>query len=126
MATTRTLDLHRPRGHARVMTTDTEYVVQLDVADFTIGELDIEANGPFVTVRGEQHDSDADRGVPFRLSEHLEERFRLPDDVALESVTASFQHGVLEVRATRSPLRNRYIPIVRRHGASIDPDATGV
>lgn len=126
MAARHAADMHQLPSHARVWTTSSEYVVELDVTGFTIGELTVEAVGPLVTVRGDHRDSDADRGIPFRIREHLDETFRLPDDVKLDSLSACCKHGMLELRAPREPLQRRSIPIARHHGALIHPDAVGV
>ena len=126
MAVMRAVGYHPLPAHARVRTTDAEYVVELDVGDFTIADLAVEALGPLVTVRGEQHETEADQGLPFRIRERLEETFRLPDDVDLDSLSAFYKHGVLELRVTRTPLHRRRIRIARRRGGLINADAVGV
>lgn len=126
MAAMRTVGFHQLPAHARVRTTDREYVVELDVADFGIDELVVDAAGPLVTVRAEQRETEADRGVPFRLREQLEEHFKLPEDAELESLSALYRGGVLEIRATRAPLRHRRVPIAHRRAGLLDPDAEAV
>jgi HSP20 family molecular chaperone IbpA len=126
VAVMRAVGYHPLPAHARVRTTDTEYVVELDVGDFTLVDLAVEALGPLVTVRGEQHETEADAGLPFRIRERLEETFRLPDDVSLDSLAAYFKHGVLELRVTRAPLQPRRIRIARRRSGLLNADAVGV
>lgn len=126
MAVMRAVGYHPLPAHARVRTTDTEYVVELDAGDFTIVDLAVEALGPLVTVRGEQHETEADEGLPFRIRERLEESFRLPDDVDLATLSAYFKHGVLELRVSRAPLQRRRIRIARRRSGLLNADAVGV
>jgi HSP20 family molecular chaperone IbpA len=122
----RAVGFHPLPAHARVRTTDTEYVIELDVADFTVTDLVVEALGPVVTIRAEQHETEADEGIPFRIRERLEETFRLPDDVELETVSALYKHGVLELRVGRLPLQRRRIRVARRRSELANADAVGV
>ena len=111
---------------ASVERSATEYVVHLAVPGFAQEELEVEVAGRFVTVRGDQTQTEIDDG-PFRLHERLEERFQLPADVATESVTATYRHGALELRALRTKsgfTAARKVPI--EHRFAINPDASGV
>lgn len=126
MAVMRAVGYHPLPPHARVRATETEYVVELDVADFTCAELTTEALGPVVTVTGEQIETDADSGQPFRIRERLEETFRLPDDVDLETLEALHKHGVLELHVKRTPLVPRALPIGGGRASLINPDAEAV
>lgn len=126
MAVMRAVGYHPLPPHARVRATDSEYIVELDVADFTVDELTIEALGPVVAVRGEQVETEADAGLPFRIQERLEESFRLPDDVALETLAATYHHGVLEIRVDHAPLVLREVAIEQRPGPLLNPDAAPV
>lgn len=101
---------HLP-AHANVHEHAHEYVVELDVADFTESELTVEAVGPRLTVRGDQSGTAQNTGEPFRLQERLEESFRLPDDADLEGVTVFYKHGTLEIHAPRRELDARLLPI---------------
>src|SRR5689334_3176618 len=109
----RAVGYHPLPPHARVRATETEYIVQLDVADFTHAELSVEATGPVIVVRGEQIETEADSGRPFRIRERLEEVFRLPDDANLATLEASDKHGVLQIRVSRAPLEPRRVSIAR-------------
>jgi len=111
--------------HAHVRETETEYVIELDVADFTDTELAVDAVGPVITVRGDQVE-DAGSDVPFRIHERLEERFRLPDDADAEGIAVEYRHGVLRFHVARTPLRTRRLPIRRPPAAGFHADAEAV
>ena len=103
-----------------------EYVVHLAVPGFAQEELEVEIAGRFVTVRGDQTQTSIDN-APFRLHERLEERFQLPPDVDADSITATYTHGALELRAPRingGLKKPRNVPITRRTG--VNPDASAV
>lgn len=112
--------------HAHVRELETEYVIELDVADFTEGELDVELIGPVVTVHGDQAETPADEGIAFRIHERLEESFRLPDDADLDDVHVTYSHGVLEFQVPRVPLTTRTLTIAKRRQGLLDPNAEGV
>ena len=126
MAVMRAVGYHPLPPHARVRETEEEYVIELDVADFTGAELTVEALGPVITVRGEQIETEADTGRPFRIRERLEETFRLPDDVDLSTLAALQKHGVLELRVMRTPLEPRIVPLGAGRTNAINPDAEAV
>lgn len=126
MAVMRAVGYHSLPPHARVRETEEEYVIELDVADFTGAELTVEALGPIVTVRGEQIETEADAGQPFRIRERLEETFRLPDDVELSTLEAFQKHGVLELHIKRTHLEPRLLPLGQRRTSVINPDAEAV
>jgi HSP20 family protein len=107
--------------------TETEYLVVLDVSDFTREELTVELDGDEVTVVGEQRVSAEDAEVPFRLHERLEESFRLPEDADSEWVAALYEHGMLELRAPKLGSRlsgRRAIEIKQKNHVLLDPEAT--
>jgi HSP20 family molecular chaperone IbpA len=113
---------HKLPAHANVREEIGEYVIELDVADFTEKELFVEALGPRLTVRGDQLETEEDDGKPFRLHERLEESFRLPDDADAGRVTVYYKHGTLEIHAPRTTLEPRRLPI-ERPVFVINPDA---
>jgi HSP20 family molecular chaperone IbpA len=118
---------HQLPPHAHVRETDEQYVIELDVSDFTRAELSVEALGPYITVRGDQLAVPGDEGKAFRIHERLEESFRLPDDADPDLVNVYFKHGVLEICVRRMHLEPRRLPIERRRsGLILDPDAGGV
>ena len=114
---------HRPPANAKVRANAREYVVELDVSDFLENELDVELVGTRITVRGYQSQDPGDDGVPFRLQERLEESFRLPDDVDTDRIKVWYGHGTLEIRAPRSRLEPRTVPIEHRSPHVGSPDA---
>jgi HSP20 family molecular chaperone IbpA len=109
-----------------VRETDRQYLIELDVADFTQAELSVEAFGPVLTVRGDQKENPGDEGKAFRIHERLEESFRLPDDADINSIHLFYKHGVLEIRVTRIQLVPHRLRIERRRSGVINPDAEGV
>jgi len=117
---------HRPAAHATVRADAHEYVVELDVSDFLESELDVELLGARVTVRGDQSQDPGEDGVPFRLQERLEESFRLPDDVDTGRIKVLYGHGTLEIRAPRSRLEPRTVPIEHRSPLVGSPDAVPI
>lgn len=114
---------HALPAHARVREEEGRYVVELDVSDFTDGELEVEAIGPIVTVHGEQIELDQDEGLAFHLRERFEESFRLPDDVDPDGLTAHYRHGLLEIHAPRRRLARREIRIEPGSSYAVNPDA---
>jgi HSP20 family molecular chaperone IbpA len=110
--------------HAHVRADGREYVVELDVSDFTDDELAIEVVGPHVTVRGDQLETPEDGERAFRLHERLEESFRLPDDAVAEDLAAFYEHGTLELHAPRRKFVPRVIAVERKPMGLIHPDAT--
>lgn len=109
-------------AHANVREERGEYVIELDVADFTEEELDVELVGRRLTLLGDQRETPEDRGEPFRLHERLEESFRLPDDADVDGITVSFEHGTVEIHAPRTQLVPRRLPL-GRPATLINPDA---
>jgi HSP20 family molecular chaperone IbpA len=107
-----------------VRTDAVEYVISLDVSDFTEEELTIELLGPHVTVRGDQRETAEDESRAFYLHERLEESFRLPDDAVPEQIKAFYEHGTLELHAPRRRLVPRAIAVERKPLGLINPDAT--
>ena len=113
---------HKLPAHANVREQPGEYVIELDVADFTERELSVEVFGPRLTVRGEQLETKEDEGHAFRLQERLEESFRLPDDADADQIKVFYVHGRLEIHAPRARLEPRQLPI--EHPAfRVNPDA---
>ena len=116
---------HQLPPHAHVHEEHGEYLIELDVSDFTESELAIEARGPQLTVRGDQLETTEDDGRAFRLHERLEESFRLPDDADADHVKVFYKHGTLEIHAPRTRLQPRPVPI-RHDTFLLNPDAEGV
>lgn len=104
-------DNHQLPAHACVREDGREYLIALDVSDFTENDLTIEICGSRLTVHGTQEPAPADEGMPFRLHERFEESFRLPDDADAAQVKVFFKHGTLEIHAPRTRLEPRRVPI---------------
>lgn len=117
---------HQFPAHAKVREDACEYLIQLDVSDFTESELSVEAFGPRLTVRGDQLEIAEDDGKAFRLHERLEESFRLPDDADADQIKVFYKHGTLEIHAPRTSLEPRRVPIERRSPYVGNPDAEAV
>jgi HSP20 family molecular chaperone IbpA len=114
---------HRMPAHATVRADAHRYVIELDVSDFLESELQVELLGARVSVRGDQLQDPGDDGIPFRLQERLEESFRLPDDVDTDQITVVLRHGTLEIRAPRSRLEPRTVPVEHESPYKGSPDA---
>lgn len=112
------------RPHATVHEEPAEYLIELDVSDFALDELLVEATGWRITVRGDQLETDEDDGKAFRLHERLEESFRLPDDADPDRIRAVYKHGTLEIHARRRKLTRRLVSIERDY--LVDPTPKGV
>jgi HSP20 family molecular chaperone IbpA len=114
---------HQLPAHAHVREEPREYVIELELSDFTESELTVEALGPRLTVRGDQVESVADDFAAFRLHEHLEESFRLPDDADADQIQVFYKHGTLEIHAPRTRLEPRRLPIEHTSPYRVNPDA---
>lgn len=113
---------HKLPPHARLQEDPDEYLVELDVSDFTESELTLTVLGRLVTVRGNQLETKEDEGLAFRLHERLEESFRVPDDAAIDRLAAFYQHGTLELHAPRRPLVPHTVAIEHKFSL-VNPDA---
>lgn len=123
MTTMRTVGNGHMPPHARVDRSESEYLIELDVSDFTGSELTVGTLGPVVTVLGDQLESEEDDGVPFRLHERLQESFRLPDDAVVDHAEAFYEHGTLELHVPRRALAPHGVRIERKPSL-VNPDAT--
>ena len=113
---------HQPPARAQVREEPREYVISLDVSNFTEQEIAVEVLAQRLTVRADQAGSAEDDDTPFRLHERLEESFRLPDDAEPEGIKVFYEHGTLEIHAPRKKLEPRRLPIEHR-SFLVDPDA---
>jgi HSP20 family molecular chaperone IbpA len=94
--------------HGKVTEAADEYIIELDVPEFTEDELDVCVDGDLVTVVADQELS---RGETLQLSEKIEESFRVPDDACIADMEAAFRDGTLEL----------HIP---RHRFAVNPEVT--
>ena len=113
---------HKLPLHAQVRDSAGEYLIELDLSDFTEGELSVEARGPVVTVRGDQLAAEEDEALAFRLHERLEESFRLPDDADADLIKVFYKHGMLAIHAPRTSLEPRELAI-EHLTFRVNPDA---
>ena len=109
--------------HARLDERDDEYVVELDVSDFTERELAVEVLGALVTVRGDQLETKGDDAPAFHLRERLEESFRLPADADTNGLSVFYKHGTLQIHVPRSRREPRLVPIEHAPWHLINADA---
>ena len=114
---------HRLPAHANVREDEGEYVIELDVSDFLERELAVDVVGPRVTVHGDQVEEQTDEAVAFRLRERLEESFRLPDDAEVDRIEVVYTPRALEIRAPRTRLAPRALPIRHRSPYLVRHDA---
>lgn len=95
--------------------TETEYIVALDVAGYTLEDLQVEIEDHEVTVLGAAWDR------------HLDESFRLPHDADVEWARAFYEPGLLELRVPRlgsCGTERRSVEIAVRRRVLQNPDAT--
>jgi HSP20 family protein len=91
-----------------VYETDEEIVVQMDIAGMSSDAFTVEFADGILTIAGER--SARHEGKPHYHSMEVqvgpfERRFRLPVTVHPESIRASYEHGFLQVRLTKVPVR---------------------
>jgi HSP20 family molecular chaperone IbpA len=92
--------------HPHIADCGKDWVIELDVADFTPSELRVEADHGMLTVVGHRP-----AVGPFELHEHLEEAMRLPPAVDTDRATARYRGGSLEIHIPKLNERHRVIPI---------------
>jgi HSP20 family molecular chaperone IbpA len=96
-----------------------EWLIELNVGDFSPAELHVEVDHGKLTVRGNR-----DPIGPFDLQEHFEESLRLPPDVDLDRAVAQFgPGGALQIRIHKLPALHRVIPI-ESEGAILHAEAS--
>jgi HSP20 family protein len=93
--------------HGKVIENRDEYIVELDVPEFTEDELNVSVDGDFVTVVADQERS----RETLQLSERFEESFRVPEDACTSDMDTQFHEGTFEL----------HIP---RHRFTVNPEAT--
>jgi HSP20 family protein len=90
---------------ADVYETADEVVVELETPGYDENELSIEVSGRTLKVAGVRTEPKEEAAKTFRLQGRLkrefERRFELPDDADTERVTATFEKGVLQLRAQK-------------------------
>jgi HSP20 family molecular chaperone IbpA len=107
------------KPHSNIVDVGREWVIELNVADFTPTELRIEADHGMLTVRGHR-----DPVGPFDLQEHFEESLRMPPGVDIDRAVAHFHpRGTLEIRIRKESAQHRVIPI-EWEGTIVGAEAT--
>jgi HSP20 family molecular chaperone IbpA len=104
--------------HPHIADCGKEWIIELDVADFTPSELRVEADHGMLTVVG-----DRPAIGPFELREHLEEAMHLPPAVDIDRATARYRDGSLEIHVPKLNGSNRAIPI-EYEGTLLHQEAT--
>jgi HSP20 family molecular chaperone IbpA len=84
--------------HGKVIEDPNEYVIELDVPEFTEDELNVRVDGDVVTVVADQH---RPRRETLLLSERMEESFRLPEDASAADIETRFRDGTFEIHIPR-------------------------
>lgn len=91
---------------ADVYETDTEWVAELEVPGFEDKDLTVEVVGEAVRVAGQREQSKEEQKKSFHVKERLESsferRFMLPPGADADAVAATFDKGVLHIRAPKT------------------------
>jgi len=90
--------VHTYPPHGKVVEDSDEYIVELDVTEFTRDELDVSLDGDVVTLIAEQR---RPRHEALTLCERLEESFLLPPDACADELSTQFNAGTLELHIPR-------------------------
>ena len=92
---------------ADVYETEDEVVVELEVPGFAEKELSIQVTDHTLVIKGEQAKVKDEKRKAYRIHErlenHFERRFFLPNEVNTELLEATFEKGILEVHAKKTP-----------------------
>jgi HSP20 family protein len=90
---------------ADVYETEGEFVLELEAPGYEQKDLAIELTDHMLVVKGSLEATKEEDDKAYRLRERLESsfqrRFELPSDLDLDRFEASFEQGVLKVRAPR-------------------------
>jgi HSP20 family protein len=80
---------------------DNNFVVRADLPGMTKDDVKLELTDDGITIEGERHDENEERGEGFYRSERTYGKFYrripLPEGVRADEASASFSNGVLEV-----------------------------
>jgi HSP20 family protein len=105
---------------------DDHFVLRADLPGLDEQDVSIEVDGDVLTVSGERKSEHEERGEGFHRIERSYGAFRrsltLPDGVDPESVSASFDKGVLEVRIPK-PEERKPRRVAIRVGEQPQPEA---
>ena len=91
---------------ADVYETDTEWVAELEVPGFEEKDLTVEVVGDTVRIAGQREQSKEEQKKSFHIKERLESsfqrRFMLPPGADADAISATFDKGVLQIRAPKA------------------------
>lgn len=91
---------------ADVYETDSEWVAELEVPGFEEKDLTVEVVGETVRVAGQREQSKEEQKKAFHMRERLESsferRFILPAGADADALSATFEKGVLQIRAPKA------------------------
>jgi HSP20 family protein len=94
-----------PLPAADVYETDAEFVVELEVPGYAEENLTVETSDHVLHVKGERKEAKERAEKTFQVHERLaasfDRRFTLPANVDVHALAASFEQGVLKVRAPK-------------------------
>lgn len=91
---------------------DNEYVVRLDLPGVNPDEVEVQAEGNLLTIRGERKTETKNADYQETYYGKFERSVTLPQGVEADKISAQYQHGVLEVRVPLpAQLMGRKIPI---------------
>jgi len=91
---------------------DNDYVVRIDLPGVNNEDVHVETEGNLLTISGERKGEE--KGSEYRETFYgkFERQISLPQGVEADKVTASYQHGVLEVRVPLpAQLAARKVPV---------------
>ena len=91
---------------------DNEYVVRLDLPGVNPNEVEVQAEGNQLTIKGERKSETKNAEYQETVYGKFERTLTLPQGIEGDKISAQYQHGVLEVRVpVPAQLAGRKIPI---------------
>ena len=115
---------HRLPAHAKVRADAHEYVIELDVSDFLESELHVELRraraSPCAATSCKIQGTTGSRSA---CTSGSRSRFGFPTTSTPTGSRSCYRHGTLEIRAPRSRLEPRTVPIEHRSPYVGSPDA---
>jgi HSP20 family protein len=91
---------------------DNEYVVRLDLPGVNPDEVEVQAEGNLLTIKGERKTETKNADYQETYYGKFERSLTLPQGVETDKISAQYQHGVLEVRVPLpAQLAGRKIPV---------------
>jgi HSP20 family protein len=91
---------------------ENEYVVRLDLPGVNPDEVEVQAEGNLLTIKGERKTETKNADYQETYYGKFERSVTLPQGVEADKISAQYQHGVLEVRVPLpAQLVGRKIPV---------------